>query len=75
MCFLKLKLVVCGLNLPTGGLLVDDESPKHIIVKVRYEGDVYLFIYLFIHFNITVINYQVIVFLHWNSHWHKYSKL
>ena len=48
MCFLKLKLVVCGLNLPTGpeigGLLVDDESPKHKIVTVRYAGDVYLFI-------------------------------
>ena len=34
-----------------------------------------LFIYLFIDFNITVINYQVIVFLHWNSQWHKYFKL
>ena len=28
-----------------------------------------------LHFNITVINYQIIVFLHWNSQWHKYFKL
>ena len=41
---LNILMVVCGSNLPTGpevgGLLMDDESPKYIIVMLRHAGDV-----------------------------------